>query len=203
MKDEYQRRLVQRIQSGDSAAEEELFNKYKDPILWKICRSIKTDIENIKDVASEVYLAIMQGLRNESFQPEKWQSLEAFTWGVTNNKIRDWFKKTNRERTIFHSDPPSEEMAASAEEYLLENEERNRILRHLLQGLEPKYKEVLDQRYFQELSVQEISAQLGIDPRRVSERIHYALTRVRKLCKKRKIASISSLISLLLVWISL
>ncbi len=83
---------MQRTRSGDSTAENELFQKYKDPILWKICRRLQTDRENIKDLAGEIYVAILEGLRNASFQPDKWESLEAYIWGVTNNKIRDWLK---------------------------------------------------------------------------------------------------------------
>jgi hypothetical protein len=34
---------------------------FKETSFWKIHRSITTDVENIKDVTSEVYLAIVQG----------------------------------------------------------------------------------------------------------------------------------------------
>jgi RNA polymerase sigma-70 factor (ECF subfamily) len=198
MKDANPLRLVRRIQSGDATAESELFKKYKDPILWKICRHIKTDSENIKDLAGEIYLAILEGLRKPSFQPEKWETLEAYVWGVTNNKIRDWFKKEKRENKIFTDDPPSEEVAAASAEYLLENEELAALLRTCLKALKPKYKEALELRYFKELSMPEISALLGLPPRRVSERIHYALKRLRKAYQKMaKRASISALILLL------
>jgi RNA polymerase sigma-70 factor (ECF subfamily) len=184
MRDELQLRLVKRIQSSDAAAENELFQKYKGPIFWKICRQVKTDSENIKDLAGEIYLAILEGLRKQSFQPEKWENLEAYIWGVTNNKIRDWFKKEKRENKIFSDDPPPEEIAAASEEYLLESEELGTLLRTCLKTLEPQYKEALELRYFNELSVQEISAQLGMPPRRVSERIHYALKLLRKAFQK-------------------
>jgi RNA polymerase sigma-70 factor (ECF subfamily) len=186
MRNEEQLRLAQRTQAGDASAERELFRRYKDPILWKICRQVKTDSENIKDLASEIYLALLEGLRKESFRPEKWEILEAYVWGVTNNKIRDWFKKEKRENKIFSDDPPSEEIAAASEEYLLENEELGKLLRTCLQALEFKYKEALELRYFKELSVPEISAQLGIPPRRVSERIHYALKLLRQAYQKKQ-----------------
>ncbi|MCI0618582.1 hypothetical protein L0244_36860, partial [bacterium] len=137
MRDERQLRLVQRIQAGDTTAEQELFLHYKDPILWKICRHVKTDFENIKDLASEIYLAILEGLRKPSFQPEKWETLEAYICGVTNNKIRDWFKNEKRENKIFADDPPSEKIVAASEEYLLENEELGRLLANCMKALEP------------------------------------------------------------------
>lgn len=185
MRDDEQLRLVQRIQRGDTTAERELFLRYRNPIFWKICRQVKTDRENINDLASEVYLAILEGLRKSTFQPENWESLDAYIWGVTNNKIRDWFKKEKRDRQFFHAGPPSEEIAAAAEEYFVENEELGRHLRSRLATLAEKYKEVLELRYFQERSVAEIGAQLGLAPRRVSERIHYALKLLRRVYEKR------------------
>ena len=109
MKDEQQILLVDRIQGIDPSAEIELFIKYTDAIQWKVRRHIKTGDENIHDVVSEICLAILEGLRKESFKPERWQSLDAFIWGVTHNKIRDWFKKNKVEAKIFASDPPSEQ----------------------------------------------------------------------------------------------
>lgn len=201
MRDEYQLRLVQRIQSGDLSAENDLFQKYKNPILWKTLHSITTDIEDIKDVTSEVYLAIVQGLRSKGFQPEKWESLEAYIWGVANNKIRDWFKKEKFENKIFSDNPPSEEISSASEEYYWENEELRALLKTCLKALDHQYKEALELRYFQELSVQEIGAQLGLPPRRVSERIHYALKLLRKAYRKKiKEASILGLFLLFNIW---
>jgi len=190
MKHPDQLKLVKRIQAGDPLAENELFKQYKALILWKISRTIKSDPENLKDLACEVYITILEGLRKETFEPGNWESLDQFVLGVTRNKIRDWFKKDKRERRMFTSNPISSEVAAAVETYLLEEQELRRLLRNFLEKLEPKYREVLELRYFQELSVQEISHKLGIPPRRVSERIHYALKLIRKECRKRKIFSI-------------
>jgi len=191
MKDAEQLRLVERIQAGDAAAEQELFRRYRDAIHWKVCRSIDARVEDLKDVVSEIYLAILEGLRKKEFQPERWESLEAYIWGVTNNKIKDWFKRQKTEKKYRDGYLPADELVAATNEYLAENDELQRRLRTLIKGLAPKYKKVLDLRYFQELSVAEISARLRLPPRRVSERIHYALKLLRKNWKKQKIVNIS------------
>jgi RNA polymerase sigma-70 factor (ECF subfamily) len=200
MRDDDQLGLVLRIQRGDTAAESELFHRYQNPILWKICRQIKTDRENINDLASEVYLAILEGLRKETFRPEKWDSLEAFIWGVANNKIRHWFKNERCDRKTFDRVSPSEEIAVATEEFLLEAQELRQFLKNCLNALDAKFKEVLDLRYFQELSVAEISAQLGIPAPRVSERIHYALKKLRQICAKK--GNRSSILGLLVLLLS-
>jgi RNA polymerase sigma-70 factor (ECF subfamily) len=195
MNDKNQISLVQRIQSGDSDAETELFEKYKDPIRWKIYRQITVDIEQQKDIASDIYLAILQGIRNTSFQPERWISLEAFIWGVTNNKIKDWLKKNKSRIEVTRQDSLPTKGVEDPDE--VGKEELRNILRSLLKKLPPKYKEVLDLKYFQELSVTEISQKLKTEPRRISERINYALKLMRKECKKRKLLSIFSTLILL------
>ena len=83
------------------------------------------------------------------------------------------------------------------EDYRLEDEERAGLVRACLQNLRPPYKEALELRYFKELSIAEMSAQLGLPPRRVSERIHYALKLLRKTWKKSGIGvSILALLGL-------
>ncbi|MCG3153722.1 MAG: hypothetical protein DKINENOH_00312 [bacterium] len=180
MRDSDQLHLAQRIQAGDAAAEIELFERYQAPILWKICRHLKVDRENVKDLASEVYLAILQGLRKADFQPEKWETLDAYIWGVTNNKIRDWFKQAHRDHRFFEHQTPAENIPVAAEEFLAETDELRRHLHACLQTLDSKYRTVLELRYFRELTIPEMSAVLGIPSRRVSERIHYALKLLRQ-----------------------
>ena len=179
-----QLRFVQRIQSGDAGAARELFLRYQKPIFWKISRAIHSDTANLEDVAGEVYLALIEGLRKERFESGNGQSLEAFVWGVTNNKIRDWFKKQKRDRQVFEEDPSAAHVAAAAADYRLENEEITRVLSSRMDRLKPQCKEVLDLRYYKEMSIPEIAAQLGLPPRRVSERIHYALKLLRRACGK-------------------
>ena len=52
-----------------------------------------------------------------------------------------------------------------------------------VQQLKPKFKEVLNLYYYQELSRDEVAAKLGISPRRVSERLNYAQKLLRKMVK--------------------
>ena len=127
--------LVKKIQSGDKSAENELFAKYKDAILWKVCRHIQGNREDIRDVVSEVYLAILEGLRKKDFKPEKWPSLDAYIRGVTNNKVRDWFGDSKRKRSIFLSGELSEEIASYTEDYLLERAELEKLLKEALDTL--------------------------------------------------------------------
>jgi RNA polymerase sigma-70 factor (ECF subfamily) len=190
-------KLIERIQAGDSGAGTELFRRYMMPILWKIARCIQTSEENVKDVACEVYMGVLEGLRKEDFRPERWENLDVFIWGVTQNKIRDWFKQQKRQKKHFVTDPPVEQIAEAAESYFLEKKELEKLLRGAIRKLDTKYQEVLELRYLQELSIQEISQKTGLPPRRVSERVHYALKLMRNACQKSNIFSIFLMMTLL------
>ncbi len=200
MNNEQKLQLVRRFHSGDPAAEKELFLVYKDPIYWKVSRHIKTDIAEIKDVVSEVYLAILQGLRKEGFDPDKWISIDAFIYGITNNKIRDWFKKKKTKDKYIQSDPLSEEISVDVDNSFIETDELKKIIKSFVDKLETKFRIVLTLRYYRELSIQEISKEIGIPPRRVSERINYALKLMRKECDKRKnVVNIFDLLAIILM----
>lgn len=55
-----------------------------------------------------------------------------------------------------------------------------------LNKLDEKYRDVLIMRVYDELSIDEISHQIGIEKRRLSERINYALKLLLKGLKKQK-----------------
>ena len=54
------------------------------------------------------------------------------------------------------------------------------MIKKALKNLKGKYQEVLFLKFFEELSVKEISDRLNLPTRRVSERINYALKLIKK-----------------------
>ncbi|MDP2363750.1 MAG: sigma factor-like helix-turn-helix DNA-binding protein, partial [Ignavibacteria bacterium] len=58
-------------------------------------------------------------------------------------------------------------------------------IKYALASLDEKYKEVLLLRIYEEQSIDEISENIGIEKRRVSERINYALKLLLKEFKKQ------------------
>jgi len=51
-------------------------------------------------------------------------------------------------------------------------------------GLKPKFRDVLYLYYYRELSREEVARTLDISPRRVSERVNYALKLIQKAVRK-------------------
>lgn len=178
--------LIERVQSGDISAEAEIFETYLDRIHWKVSRSIDSDVANIEDVVGEAYLAVLEGLRNKSFDAEKWKSLEAYIHGVVKNKISDWFKKDKKERHLFATDRNLEKVSDFCKVAEIEESEKNERLRSAIKQLPELYGQILDLIYFQGKSIAEASIDLGLEPRRISERKHYALKLLRQALLKQK-----------------
>lgn len=64
--------------------------------------------------------------------------------------------------------------------------ERREKIKNALSKLDEKYREVILMRIYEEQSIEEISNQLGIEKKRVSERINYAFKLLLKELKKQK-----------------
>jgi RNA polymerase sigma-70 factor (ECF subfamily) len=62
--------------------------------------------------------------------------------------------------------------------------ERAARIAEAVKGLKPKFREVLYLYYYKELPREEVAKRLGIPPRRVSERVNYALKLIKKDLKR-------------------
>ena len=192
-----EQKLIDRIRSGDTDAEVELFRQYGARIARKVSYSLGPGNDDWKDVAGEVQMAVLISLRQGKYDINRGVSLGAYIYGITTNKIRDYFK--DRKKRPFIPENLPEGVVPVAEAYDLEIKEVRSLLNSLLSKLKLKYKEVLYLRYYEELSITEISKKLNLPPRRVSERIHYALKLARKKCKSKNIFSILAFILIILI----
>lgn len=173
--------LIRRIKSGDRAAEQELFANYQvfERVELMIRTRVRAPYEDQNDLINEVILSILTNLRRGMFNPEK-GVLGSYLWGIARNKIRDYFKPDvlrGKALTI-------ENDLFDCRETALERREKSRILLSILKGLENKYQEIILLRYYEDLSIEDISEQLSIKPTQVYNRIHYALSLIRNEWQK-------------------
>lgn len=181
--------LSQRIAAGDSQAEHELFQTYEKEIetMVRIRMRYMVSEQDREDVVAEIKHAVLLSLRKGAFDPQTGKTVGAYIAGIGANTIAQYFRKRERgekfvSRTRLDVEPISVSGNPLAE--LLDNECRQELNR-CLNKLKPKYRQVLLLRIYEGKSIEEISQQLGIKPRRVSERIHYAFKLFVKICQKR------------------
>ena len=190
--------LIDQIRKGNQKAEEMLFIRFGSQISRKVYYAIGQSEGDWQDVVSTIQMAMLISLREGQFSPERGQSLGAYVYGITNNKLKDYYKKRKTlKSSIDHTqiDIPFN----AGIHYQVERDEMQKRLRTLLKILKRKYQEVLYLKYYEELSVREISKKIGIPPRRVSERLNYAIKLLRKECENQNYFSIFHGILLILV----
>ncbi len=139
------------------------------------------DSEDRKELINDILVAVILKIRNGSFDPDKESSLTSYVYGVTRNTINQYLKKLYKKRNLdekLKTELPENHIINDAEkseyEKRDESERNKRILRKLIDGLKPKYRDVIYFRYFDNLSVAEISKKMDISPQKVSDYLKYA-----------------------------
>ena len=181
-----ERELIEKIQGGDRDAENQLISLSADKISIVVHRRIGREHENCKDLIQDIFVAVLESLRASQFDPLKGQSLQSYIYGITRNKIRDYFKCQSK-KEFLRENPSTMVQVEAGMHSNLEKEELRDRLRYGITKLKKKYREVLFLRYFEELSISEISERIGSPKRRVSERINYAIKLLKKECDKLSI----------------
>lgn len=180
--------LIEKIVLGDSEAENRLFLHFKERIEFLVRARLRNKVssDDQKDILSEAKQAILLSLRKGGFDPAKGKPFEAYIAGIVSNVVAMHFrnlKKQNpsedidKHRSVKDPHNPLDDVLTV---------ERKEKIKNALSKLDEKYREIILMRIYEEQSIEEISYQLGIEKRRVSERINYAFKLLLKELKKQK-----------------
>lgn len=179
--------LIDQIVLGDTDAENQLFLHFKERIEFLVRARLRNKVspDDQKDILSDAKQAILLSLRKGQFDPTKGKPLEAYIAGIVSNVVALYFR--NLSKTKPTEDIEKHHKLESFSNPLIEilDYEKKEIIRSSLASLNNKYREVLLLRIYEEQSIEEISSKIGIEKRRVSERINYALKLLLKELKKK------------------
>jgi len=184
--------LAESVANGDSQAETGLFLRFGEQIKLMVQARLKRKMpaEDREDLVSEIQQATLLSLRRGGYDPATGKSLGAYIAGIAIHVVGQYFRKKQK-AGIVQSGLRLEAQADSPDKLSeLLDDERHATLRRCLGRLKPQYKEVLLLRIYEQRSIEEIAAQLNLDRRRVSERIHYAFKLLLKECQKEEYFSI-------------
>lgn len=172
--------LAQRAKEGDMKAFNELFNKYKKPILNFIYRLIGNR-ETAEEVTQEAFIKAYKNL--DIFDPNRKFSTWLYTIArnLAKNAIRDrkYFRDitfetviSGEEKKLRLKDVIADTKALPDE--LMENEELTKEAQKILDSLPLKYKEIITLCSVQELTHKEAAKVIGCSVATVSIRINKA-----------------------------
>jgi len=155
---------------------DEVVAKYRPVVSFKVRKSLGSQTPDWEDVVNEIITQVIEKVTRGEFRGES--SIGTFIYTITSRRIVDFIRQKTR---VLRGGPEPAPLPDPSED--AEAQERARMVAGAIQQLKPKFKEVLNLYYYQELSRDEVAARLGISPRRVSERLNYAQKLLRKLVK--------------------
>ncbi len=156
--------LVQRASNGDQKAYAELMERYRDAIYYMLLKMVNnaSDAEDLTiEAFGKAFKNIQQYAPNYAFS----------TWLfkiATNNCIDFIRKKKANHISLDHNDEEHErashDIQASVpdpEESMI-NEQKIRMMRQVVSKLKPRYRKLIELRYFKEFSYEEIADELEL-----------------------------------------
>ena len=186
--------LLARCRHGDAAAWDELFDRHY-AVAGRFVFQLGHDLtrEDVEEICQEVFLSVIHNL--ESFHGQS--QFQTWLFRIAANKARDFRERRQAVKrgggqaplslqaedpeTGLTLDPPS---AAPGPDLALINGEQIALVRQALQRLGEPCREIIELRYFGELSYEEISLALELNPKTVSSRLSKCLDRLEAITRK-------------------
>ena len=166
--------LVERFRRGDDAAFDRIVEQHSTAVAALANRLLGWP-GDVDDIVQDIFVAAFLGLKK--FRGDC--RLRTWLFTITVNKCRRCRFPWRRPPPIFNGEK-TDGLDRAGDRAAMDKETFARI-RRVVQGLPPKYREVVVLRYLEELEPREISGLLGITTNTVQVR----LTRARKRLRER------------------
>lgn len=186
--------LIRRCLRGDSPAWDELFSQHY-AATGRFIFQLSPDLarEDVEEICQEVFLSVVKNLR--SFGGKS--ALQTWIFRIAVNKTRDYLEKQRAAKrgggvaplslnaedpeTGLSIDPPAD---APAPDAVLLRAEHADLVAKALERLDDPCREIIELRYFGDLSYEEIAAELALNAKTVSSRLSKCLDKLGELTRK-------------------
>lgn len=197
---EEEKQFVKRIRQGDAEAEDEIVKYLHPSVFLNITRKLQGRPDDVELLVNDILMLVIEQMRGGKFDPERGK-LRDYAGGIANNKTSKYFRQLRLDAKYLKitSTLPDIPLEHEGEE-LMEQQEVSDRLKKAVDGLAHKYREVLELRFYREMTIEDISATISLPKRRVSERIHYAIMLLRKELQADKDFSIFSFLLVICPW---
>lgn len=186
--------LLARCRRGETDAWDELFNRHY-AAAGRFVFQLASDFsrEDVEEVCQEVFLSVIRNLN--SFQGGS--QFQTWLFRIAANKARDYREKLHAAKrgggqtplslnaedaeTGLTLDPPSDKPSPDVD---LLNVERAELVREALDQIGEPCREIIELRYFGDLSYDELSRDLKLNPKTVSSRLSKCLDKLEAIARK-------------------
>jgi len=149
---------------------------YRAVIPFRVRKALGSSTPDWEDVVDEILMQAIEKVKSGGFRGDS--SVGTFLYTITSRRIIDHIRQ--KTKVLKHAPEPAPFPGPHSE---AESRERTRQITAVVEKLKPKFRDVLYLYYYKELSREEVARELGISPRRVSERVNYAIKLVKKAVK--------------------
>lgn len=150
--------LVQQALSGDQKAFASLMSLYEDPVYLVIFKKIGESVI-AEDLTIETFGKAFRNL--SSFSPDF--AFSTWLFRIAINHCIDFLRKQKNDpcqRDINNQSEVADINSDPEETYI--REQRMKLMRETVEKLKPRYRRLIEMRYFNEMSYEEIAAQSGL-----------------------------------------
>jgi RNA polymerase sigma-70 factor (ECF subfamily) len=158
--------LVEKAKEGDQAAYAELMDRYRDSVYFMLLKMIKNS-DDAEDLTIEAFGKAFNRL--EQYSPS--YAFSTWLFKIASNNCIDFIRKkrvylTSMDHAYANSDGDSvridvESNTLDPEEEIIKDQ-KVIMMRLVVSKLKPRYRELIEKRYFQELSYEEIAEEMNL-----------------------------------------
>lgn len=180
--------LVSAFLSGDSLSIERLIIRHKDKVFGYILSKVK-DVDLANDIFQDVFIKVINKLNEGRYNEEG--KFIAWVMRISHNMVIDHFRKNARVRMVRPTDEFNIFDVIGGTEDCTEDEMVNdqivKDLKTLISLLSDEQREVLEMRFYAEMTFKEIAEECDISINTALGRMRYALMNLRKLKEKHQV----------------
>lgn len=179
--------LVQRaLENGDPRAFSELMARHRDPVYFMLNEKVNGDKELAKELTIEAFGKAFNKLH--SYTPKF--AFSTWLYSIAKNNLIDYLRKkkltTVSLENMFDSDEENAQVLQIPADILnpegeLEKKQRIKILRKIVEQLNPNYRMLVKLRYFKEYTYDEIAQELKIPLGTVKAQLHRSREQLFKI----------------------
>jgi RNA polymerase sigma-70 factor (ECF subfamily) len=169
--------MARMVKEDKNAPPEDAVLKYRAVISFRVRKALGSSNPDWEDVVNEILTQAVAKIKSGEFRGDS--SVGTFLYTITSRRIIDYIRQ--KTRVLKHAPEPVPYPDPHAE---MERREKAKQVELVVAGLKPKFRDVLYLYYYRELSRDEVARALDISPRRVSERVNYALKLIQKAIRK-------------------
>lgn len=185
--------MLARCRKGDASAWDQLFDLHYAPASRFIFQ-LSPDflVEDVEEICQEVFLSVIRSL--QSFDGRS--QLQTWIFRIAVNKARDFIQRrraakrgAGRQPVSLQADPGEHGLrldpptSAPGPDAQLIQQEQNSLVRSALERLGDPCREIIELRYFGDLSYEEIGQALRLNQKTVSSRLSKCLDRLEMIAR--------------------